>query len=188
MKKIVLGISGSSGAIYASNLINKLIPLKDEIELGIVASKNAFINWELEVGPFDQSSIPFKFYDAQDFYAPFASGSAQYMHMVVCPCSMGTLSRIATGHSNDLMTRAADVILKERRQLILVTRETPLSLIHINNMKTVTEAGGMILPACPSFYADPKTIDDIVDSVTDRVIDQLGLKQDVYRWGEGASD
>ena len=157
VKKIVLGISGSSGAIYAANLIKKFEGIKDQIELGIVASKNALINWELEVGPFDPDSIPFKIYESNDFYAPFASGSAQYNHMVVCPCSMGTLSRIATGHSNDLLTRSADVILKERRQLILVTRETPLSLIHINNMKSVTEAGGVILPACPSFYAYPKS-------------------------------
>jgi 4-hydroxy-3-polyprenylbenzoate decarboxylase len=186
VKKIVLGISGSSGAIYAANLIKKFESIKDQIELGIVASKNALINWELEVGPFDKSSLPFKLYDSQDFYAPFASGSALYNHMVVCPCSMGTLSRIATGHSNDLLTRAADVVLKERRQLILVTRETPLSLIHINNMKTVTEAGGLIMPACPSFYADPKDINDVVDSVTDRIIDQLGLNHDTYRWGESS--
>ena len=184
MKKIIIGISGSSGAIYAADLIGKLSKYQSQIEVGIVASKNALINWELEVGPFDLKELPFKFYESNDFYAPFASGSAQYMHMVVCPCSMGTLSRIATGHSGDLMTRAADVILKERRQLILVTRETPLSLIHINNMKTVTEAGGMILPACPSFYTEPQSIQDLVSSVTDRVIDQLGIKQETYRWGE----
>lgn len=183
MKKIVLGISGSSGSIYAQSLISKLSQYNaTELEVGIVMSKNAIINWELEIGSFESKSIPFKIYDKFDFNAPFASGSAQYNYMVVCPCSMGTLSRIAHGISNDLMTRAADVILKERRKLILVTRETPLSLIHINNMKLVTEAGGMILPANPSFYSNPQTKKEIVDTVVNRIIDQLDLDQETYRW------
>jgi 4-hydroxy-3-polyprenylbenzoate decarboxylase len=116
--------------------------------------------------------------------APFASGSAKYNIMVVCPCSMGTMARIATGMSNDLITRAADVILKERRKLILVTRDTPLSLIHINNMKTVTEAGGIILPASPSYYSKPKTIEELAATVADRIIDLMGLENDTYRWSE----
>jgi len=185
LKKIVIGIAGSSGSIYASRLIEKLSKFpKESLEVGIVMSKNAIINWELELGPFDRTQIPFKIYDKHDFYAPFASGSAQYKYMVICPCSMGTLGRIASGVSNDLMTRAADVMLKERRKLILVTRETPLSLIHINNMKLVTESGGMILPANPSFYNQPKTIIDAVDTVVNRIVDHLDLDQDSYRWGE----
>ena len=114
--------------------------------------------------------------------APFASGSAQFKTMIVAPCSMGSLARIAAGTSNDLVCRAADVILKERRQLILVTRETPLSLIHINNMKTLTEVGALILPATPSFYSIPKTFEELAATVIDRVIDSIGIEQDTERW------
>jgi 4-hydroxy-3-polyprenylbenzoate decarboxylase len=117
--------------------------------------------------------------------APFASGSAKYDTMIICPCSMGLLSRVAQGNSTDLITRAADVILKERRRLILVTRETPLSLIHINNMKTVTEAGGIICPAVPSFYSRPKSFEELAATVIDRVLDLAGFDLGTYRWGEG---
>jgi 4-hydroxy-3-polyprenylbenzoate decarboxylase len=145
-------------------------------------SENAITNWELEIGPFDRDAYPFDFYGTKDFDAPFASGSALYNTMIVCPCSMGVLGRIAHGVSNDLMTRAADVILKERRNLILVPRETPLSLIHINNMKTVTEAGGIICPASPSFYSDPQTKSELVDTVLHRVMDLAGLRMQTFRW------
>src|SRR5207253_8658278 len=128
--------------------------------------------------------IPFKVYSQTDFTAPFASGSARYNVMIVCPCSMGTLARIASGVSNDLTTRAADVILKERRKLILVTRDTPLSLIHINNMKTVTEAGAIICPASPSFYSQPKDFEELAATVIDRVIDLCGLSQQTFRWND----
>ncbi|MCL4166390.1 UNVERIFIED_CONTAM: hypothetical protein GTU68_065552 [Idotea baltica] len=116
--------------------------------------------------------------------APFASGSAKYMHMAITPCSMGTLGRIASGFSDDLVTRAADVILKERRQLICMIRDTPLNLIHIENMKTLTLAGGVILPAIPSFYSRPTTIEEVVDTVTHRILDMMGLEPKTYRWGE----
>ncbi|MFT5021019.1 MAG: 4-hydroxy-3-polyprenylbenzoate decarboxylase, partial [Polaribacter sp.] len=111
-------------------------------------------------------------------------GSAKYETMIVCPCSMGTMARIASGVSNDLMTRAADVILKERRKLILVPRDTPLSLIHLNNMKTVTEAGGIIAPASPSFYSNPVNFEDLAKTVVDRVLDLAGFDLDSYRWSE----
>jgi len=182
MKKIVVAITGASGSIYAQRLLMQLNQI-DGIEVGVVLSKNAPDVWEHELQiPFD---IPFTLYDRTDYMAPFASGSAKYNHMVIVPCSMGTLGRIASGFSDDLITRAADVILKERRQLICVMRDTPLNLIHINNMKTVTEAGGIILPAIPSFYSRPKTIEEVVDTVVHRVIDQLGLDFRSYRWGEG---
>ncbi|MFM8485617.1 MAG: flavoprotein, partial [Bacteroidota bacterium] len=119
--KVVVAISGSSGAVYAKVLLDKLSALSRQAEaVGVVMSENARINWELEVGSFNQEEYPFTFYSNKDFYAPFASGSARYGVMLVCPCSMGMLGRIATGISNDLITRAADVILKERRKLILV--------------------------------------------------------------------
>ncbi len=186
MKKIVVAISGSSGALYAKILLDKLQQLEAQWDaVGVVLSDNAVINWELEVGKPQFEDYPFDFYDKKDFYAPFASGSAQYDTMIVCPCSMGMLARIATGISNDLITRAADVVLKERRRLILVTRETPLNLIHINNMKTVTEAGGIICPAVPSFYGNPTSIEAALATVVDRVLDLAGLKlEGAYRWGE----
>lgn len=185
MKKVVVAISGSSGAIYAKVLLDKLSGLQNQYDaIGVVLSDNAKLNWELELGPADFSKYPFTFYDKNDFRAPFASGSAKYDTVIVCPCSMGMLARIATGVSNDLISRAADVALKERRKLILLTRDTPLSLIHINNMKTVTEAGGIIAPACPSFYSRPDNIEAVVATVIDRVLDLAGFDLESYRWGE----
>lgn len=185
MRKLVIAVSGSSGAVYAKILLDKLAVLQDQwAAVGVVFSDNARINWEMEIGPVDLSDYPFDFYEKNNFYAPFASGSARYDTLIVCPCSMGTLSRIATGVSNDLVTRAADVMLKERRRLILVTRDTPLNLIHINNMKTVTEAGGIICPATPSFYSKPKTVDEVAATVVDRVLDLAGFEVNSFRWGE----
>ena len=184
MKKIVVAISGSSGAIYAKVLLDRLTMLQNQYEaVGVVMSDNAILNWALELGKPNFSPYPFQFYKKDDFNAPFASGSAKYDTMIVCPCSMGMLARIATGVSNDLISRAADVVLKERRRLILVTRDTPLSLIHINNMKTVTEAGGIIAPACPSFYAQPVDIEAVVLTVVDRVLDLAGFELNSFRWG-----
>jgi 4-hydroxy-3-polyprenylbenzoate decarboxylase len=184
-KKIIVAITGASGSIYAKVLLDKLVTLKDQIDsVGIVMSDNAKDVWKFELGDTSYDNLPFKIYNKSDFFAPFASGSAKYESMVICPCSMGTMARIATGISNDLTTRAADVILKERRKLILVTRDTPLSLIHIENMRTVTVAGGIILPASPSFYSKPKSFEDLAATVADRIIDQIGLTQDTYRWSE----
>lgn len=182
-KKIVLAIAGSSGSIYAKRLMDKLSTVNN-LEVGVIMSDNAIINWELEIGPFNSADVPFKIYGKKDFFAPFASGSAGYKFMVVLPCSMGVLGRIAHGLSSDLMTRAADVILKEKRQLILVPRETPFNLIHIENMKLLTLAGATILPANPSFYSKPSTIEEVVDTVVDRVIDHLQIDLPSYRWGE----
>ena len=184
-KKIIVAITGASGSIYAKVLLEKLVTLKDQIDsVGIVMSDNAKDVWKFELGDTSFDNLPFKIYNKSDFFAPFASGSAKYESMVICPCSMGTMARIATGISNDLTTRAADVILKERRKLILVTRDTPLSLIHIENMRTVTLAGGIILPASPSFYSKPQSFEDLAATVVDRIIDQIGLTQDTYRWSE----
>jgi len=183
--KIVVAITGASGSVYAKVLLDKLQALNDQIEtVGVVMSDNAKDVWRFELNNSDFDKIPFTIYDKNNFYAPFASGSAKFDTMIICPCSMGTMARIAAGISNDLTTRAADVILKERRKLILVMRDTPLSLIHINNMKTITEAGGIICPASPSFYSKPETIEQIAATVVNRVIDLCGLSQDSYRWGE----
>lgn len=181
--KIVVAITGASGSIYAKVLLDKLLLYKDQIDrVAIVMSKNAKDVWEFELGTKSYEDYPFETFEKDDFMAPFASGSAQFKKMIVAPCSMGSLARIAAGTSDDLICRAADVILKERRQLILVTRESPLNLIHINNMKTLTEAGAMILPATPSFYSRPKTFEELALTVIDRAIDAIGIKQDTKRW------
>ncbi|MBL7900641.1 MAG: UbiX family flavin prenyltransferase [Bacteroidia bacterium] len=183
--KIVVAISGASGSIYAKVLLDKLQLLKNQTEVvDLVFSKNALEVWQHELGNEAYKNYPFRTFEKHDFSAPFASGSAKYTAMLICPCSMGTLGRIANGISDDLVTRAADVMLKERRKLVLVTRETPLNLIHINNMKAVTEAGGIICPASPSFYSRPKTYEDIAATVIDRVIDLIGLQNETYRWGK----
>lgn len=184
-KKIVVGVTGASGSVYAKVLFDRLVELQDQIEeVGVVFSSNAREVWKLELGNSDLEKLPFNVYHSMDFMAPFASGSAKFATMIICPCSMGTMARIATGVSNDLMTRAADVILKERRKLILVPRDTPYSLIHINNMRTITEAGGIIAPASPSFYSKPQSFEDLAKTVVDRVLDLAGFELNSYRWSE----
>ena len=184
-QKIVVAITGASGSVYAKVLLTKLCQLKDQIEeLGVVMTENAKDVWKTELGNEEYKNYDVKYFGQQDFYAPFASGSGQYSTMIIIPCSMGTLGRIATGISSDLITRAADVILKERRKLICVARDTPYNLIHIKNMETITLAGGIIAPATPSFYSLPKTIEEVAATVVDRVIDLAGLQQNSYRWGE----
>ena len=183
--KIIVAVTGASGSIYAKVLFDKLQKLSNQIqEVGVIMSDNAKFVWETELENTDYKKLPFAFYEKQDFMAPFASGSANYKTMIVCPCSMGTLGRISSGISNDLTTRAADVILKERRKLILVARETPLSLIHINNMKTITESGGIICPATPSFYSNPTSFEELASTVVDRVLTLAGLENNSFSWGE----
>ncbi|MGI9138056.1 MAG: UbiX family flavin prenyltransferase [Sediminibacterium sp.] len=184
MNKIIIAITGASGSIYAKCLMDALIPLKDQYEsVGVVMSDNAKIVWETELGNKNYNEYPFTFYHKNDFNAPFASGSAQYNTMFIVPCSMGTMGRIASGMSDDLITRASDVILKERRKLILVVRETPYNLIHIRNMETITLAGGIICPATPSFYSLPKTMEDLAFTVVNRMLDLAGINHKSYRWG-----
>lgn len=185
MRKLVVAVGGSSGAIYAKVLFDRLQVMKGQWEaIGVVMSDNAKFNWKYELGNESYQDYPFKFYEKKDFMAPFASGSAKYDSMIVCPCSMGVLGRIAAGISDDLTTRAADVVLKERRKLVLVLRDTPYSLIHINNMKAVTEAGGIICPATPSFYSKPANFEELAFTVVDRVLDLVGFDVKSYRWGK----
>lgn len=184
MKKIVVAITGASGAVYAKSLLDKLQLVRQQwSELSVVMSDNAKTVWKTELENEDYTKLPVKFYGTMDFSAPFASGSGQYDTMIIIPCSMGTLGRIAGGISNDLVTRAADVVLKERRKLICVVRDTPYNLIHIRNMETVTLAGGIICPATPSFYSVPKTIEEVAATVTDRVLDLAGVDVKTFRWG-----
>jgi 4-hydroxy-3-polyprenylbenzoate decarboxylase len=185
MKKIVVAITGASGAIYAKVLLDKFLATKSQWEdVAVILTKNAEIAWKTELDNEGYKNYPVKFYGQQDFMAPFASGSGKYDTMIIVPCSMGTLGRIATGISDDLITRAADVILKERRKLICVVRDTPFNLIHIRNMETVTLAGGIIAPANPSFYSQPKTPEEIAATVVDRVLDLAGFDINTFRWGD----
>ena len=185
MRKIVVAITGASGSIYAKNLLDKLLSVKDQWnELSVVMTENAKQVWQTELDNDSWKEYPVKFYSTIDFTAPFASGSGQYDTMIIIPCSMGTLGRIASGISNDLITRAADVVLKERRRLICVVRDTPYNLIHIRNMETLTLAGGIICPATPSFYSKPQTIEAVAATVVDRVLDLAGIDIKTFRWGK----
>jgi flavin prenyltransferase len=188
MKKIAVAVTGASGAIYASLLLKKLQALKEQCaEVSVVMSSNATFVWQTELGNDAYKNFPFRYFEKTDFTAPFASGSAQYDALIVIPCSMGTLGRIASGTSDDLVTRGADVMLKERKKLILVIRDTPYNLIHIRNMETVTLAGGIICPATPSFYSRPATIEAVATTVVDRVLDLAGFSNASYRWGTPGS-
>lgn len=182
--RIVVAVTGASGSIYARQLLNKLHAAADQLdEVAVVMTENAKTVWQTELKNEDYRLLPFRFYTQQDFNAPFASGSGRFNTMIICPCSMGTLGRIATGISNDLITRAADVVLKERRKLICVVRETPYNLMHIRNMEAVAMAGGIICPATPSYYSLPATIEDVAATVVDRIIDLAGVEQQTFRWG-----
>jgi len=185
MKKIVVAITGASGSIYAELLLNKLTVLQQQwSQISLVMTENAKEVWQTEMGNDRYKDYPLKNFSTTDFSAPFASGSGQYDTMIIIPCSMGTLGRIAGGISNDLITRAADVILKERRKLICVIRDTPYNLIHIRNMETITLAGGIICPAAPSFYSRPSTIEEVAATVVDRVLDLAGFDIKTFRWGK----
>ena len=189
--KLIIGITGASGAIYGKLLLARLQGLQDQIETcGIIISENAKAVWKFELNeapPDNDANVQpdgmFRFYDPGNYFAPMSSGSSGYDAMIICPCTMGTLGRIAAGVSSDLLTRAADVMLKERKKLILVPREAPFSLIHLRNMKLLAQAGAIICPASPSFYSKPATIDDLVMTVVDRVLSLAGFDVDSFAWG-----
>ena len=189
-RRLVVAVTGASGALYAVRFLRQAARHYDDVY--VMLSGNAPAVFQTETG--GRLSPPFRaqdylgedspyanvhFLDTQDYFTPPASGSFVHEGMVVIPCSMGTLGRIAHGISNDLTTRAADVCLKERRPLILVARDTPLNLIHLRNMVAVTEAGAIVLPAAPAFYHQPKTVEDLVDTVVARVLQLLGVPQDL---------
>lgn len=187
-KRIVVSVTGASGALYAVRFIQQLSMSVRNVY--VILSDNAAAVFETELGhsltaPFtaeqylgetgDYSNV--EFISSKNYFSPPASGSFRHDGMVVVPCSMGTLGRIAAGISNDLTTRAADVCLKERRKLILVARDTPLNLIQLRNMVTVTEAGAVVLPAAPAFYNRPNSVEDLVDTVVARILQTLGIDQ-----------
>ena len=184
MTRIVVGVSGASGSPYAARLLEFFSTHREALDLDVhlVFSKMGRVVWNDEVGT-DPEAYGFPLYKPGDMTAPFASGSAQFDALVVVPCSAGTVGRIATGVSSNLVGRAADVMLKERKKLLLVVREMPYSLIMLRAMATVTEAGGLILPASPSFYSAPQNRTELLDTVTARILDHLGFDNDlVRRW------
>ena len=175
-RRLVVAVTGASGSIYAARFLEAALPHYDRVCLTMTENAQTIIRTELPEGL--PSSEKIEILAPNDLSAPPSSGSVSHEGMVIIPCSMGAAGRIASGVSNDLVTRAADVCLKERRRLILVIRETPLNLIHLRNLTTLAEAGATILPASPAFYHNPKTIEDLVDFVVARVMQQLGLKHD----------
>ena len=184
-RKIIIAVTGASGAIYAKLLLEKIMGSGHGAEGGEVAiifSDNAKEIWKYELGSEFKVTEGMTLFRNNDFYAPFASGSSDWDTMIICPASMGILGRIAGGISNDLITRAADVMLKERRRLIVVPRETPYSLIHLTNMKLITEAGAIVCPATPSFYHKPATIEELAQTVVERVLDLAGISGEYKRW------
>ncbi|MDQ3813937.1 MAG: UbiX family flavin prenyltransferase [Armatimonadota bacterium] len=193
--QFIVALTGASGHPYALRLLQKLAQAQADIAL--VLSEPACVALAAETGIKLNANAPdlkklldddpavlsrVRYFSPRDIAAPMASGSNRHDGMVIIPCSMGTLGRIAHGTSDDLITRAADVTLKERRKLILVTREMPLSLIHLKNMLAVTEAGATVMHACPHFYHRPQNVEEVVDTVVDRVLDQLGVPHQTKRW------
>ena len=184
--KVLVAITGASGSIYAKRLLDALAVAQKadpSLEIATCFSTNGRQVWQCEIG--GEPSHGFREYANDDFTSLFVSGSALWHAVVAVPCSVGRVGRIASGIADDLIARAADVALKERRKLILVVRETPLSLIHLENLVTVARAGAIVLPATPSFYMRPATVDDVVDTVVARVLDQLGIAASLSpRWGK----
>lgn len=185
-RKIVVGITGASGAPYAKRMLSVLGEMRERTEVAVCLSATAAEVWQLECGGDIREEIgDFPIWGMRDYKAPFASGSAGWHAMAIVPCSMGTVARIAHGISDTLLTRAADVMIKERRTLVIVPREMPLSVIHLENLTSLARAGVVVQPAMPSFYGKTKTLDQAIDTVVGRTLDQLGLEHDLLkRWGD----
>ena len=185
--KLVVGISGATGAPYARRLLDFLAEHGEAhgVSVDLVFTQTGRQVWKQELG--EEPRYPWPVWKNHDFTAPFASGSALYDAMVIIPCSAGALSRIAYGMSMDLVGRAADVMLKERRKLLLVVRETPVSLVHARAIVQAIEAGAMVLPASPSFYSGARTFEALVDTVVARVLDKLELPNDLMKRWSGMS-
>ncbi len=187
-RKIVIGITGASGAPYAKRLLDVLderTRTAGDLEVAVCLSSTAPEVWALECGGDLREELGVPVWGGRDYKAPFASGSAGWHAMAIVPCSMSTVARIAHGISDTLLTRAADVMIKERRTLVVVPREMPLSVIHLENLTALAKAGAIIQPAMPSFYGKTKTLDQAIDTVVGRTLDQLGLEHDLLkRWGD----
>ncbi len=186
MRRVVVAVTGASGVIYGLRLLESLRRLND-VEIHLVVSKSAskVLQHELGLDVGDLIKLAHRAYNDDELDAPIASGSFSFQAMAIVPCSMKTLAAIAHGYTSNLITRAADVALKERRRLILLIREAPYNLIHIRNMELVTQAGAIVMPASPPFYGKPKTIDDLVNAVVGRVMALMGIENNLYPvWGD----
>jgi flavin prenyltransferase len=187
-RKIVIGITGASGAPYARRLLALLgarMREKGDVEVAVCLSATAAEVWRVECVGDIREAIEFPVWGARDYGAPFASGSAGWQAMAIVPCSMGTVGRVAHGISDTLLTRAADVMLKERRTLVVVPRESPLSVIHLENLTALARAGALVLPAMPAFYGRPATLEQAIDTVVGRLLDHLGLEHTLVKaWGD----
>lgn len=188
-QRIIIGISGSSGIIYGIRLLEELKNLQVETHLVVTKAAQLTRAYETEISAKDLESLATVSYNYKDITAPIASGSYKTSGMIIAPCSMKTLGEIANSITSNLLTRAADVILKERRRLVLMPRETPLNLAHLRNMTSVTEMGGIICPPTPAFYQKPKTILELVNDTIGRVLDLFNLENKlVQRWGENDTE
>lgn len=191
MKRLLLGVTGASGQIYASKLVEVVRSINGEliesqngsnseaiIKLDLVFTDTAKVVWEDELG----IKVPYNALDNNSYYHPYASGSNAADVMIIMPCTMGTIGRIASGATSDLLTRAADVMLKERRPLIIVPRETPFNLIHLRNLTTLAEAGAVIAPASPSFYTHPQNMDELIDTFVRRILGIAGFEANLKKF------
>lgn len=181
---LLVAVTGASGSIYAQRLLNKLENLAAQTDrVGVIFSKSGKEVWQYELDS-DPSEIPFQLFDNNDFFTPPASGSGRFNAMVIIPCTMGTMASVAHGLADNLISRAADVMLKERRKLVIVPREMPFNLIHIRNMELITLAGGIICPAAPSFYSKPQNVEDAIDTVVNKALQLAGFYFPAFSWGE----
>jgi len=183
--RVIIAITGASGAIYGVRLIEHLHSKGHEVHVILTKAGAKILKHELNMKPNDLRGFCSNLYDENDIEAPLSSGSFIFDAMIIAPCSMKTLAFIAHGLSHNLITRAADVALKERRKLIIVPRETPLNKIHLLNMLKIINLGGIILPACPAFYHKPKSLDDLVNFIVGKILDQLNIEHNLFsRWGQ----
>jgi 4-hydroxy-3-polyprenylbenzoate decarboxylase len=184
-QRVIVGVSGATGLVYAARALEILRSLRIETHLVVTKPAHLMRSYESAMSRSDLEGLADVVYPISDVGAPISSGSFHTLGMLIAPCSMRSLAEIASGVTSSLLTRAADVVLKDRRKLVLMVREAPLSLIHIRNMATVTEAGGIIFPPVPAFYMRPTTIDELVDHTVGRALDQFGLRVDTFpRWTE----
>ncbi len=183
-KKIIIAVTGASGSIYAKQLLSDVLNNSND-DISIIFSETGKKVWLYELNePIPVANHRISIFENDDLFAPPSSGSSHYDFMIVIPCSMGTLARITHGISHDLICRSADVILKEQKKLILVPREFPYNLIHLTNMQQLAQAGGIILPASPSFYSNPVSISDLIKTVTHRILSMIDIKTDFFEWGK----
>lgn len=197
-KRILIAITGASGSIYANRLLEILLPRFERVYLLTTKSAVEVIRYEMKASSLlckivcgktpELYKKTLRYFDNEDFFAPIASGSSAPSHMVVVPCSMGTLARVALGISGTLLERTADVMLKERKPLILVPRESPFSTIHLQHMLSLSQMGAFIIPAMPAFYHHPQSLDDLVDFVVAKILDGIGIEQDLVKpWNQKRS-